>query len=153
MFSKEEAYQKKKDFWISYGGYMKLQKNAEGESINWINYKTGVKGLYFRTNVDRKYAEVFVQVDHPDPDMRQMIWEQLEEYELVLHSYIGEDWVWTAQDFDEDGKEISTIRIKLENVSIFRDADWPEIITFLKERIKNLDEFWIDHKDSFEIFK
>ena len=153
MFSKEEAYQKKKDFWVSYGGYMKLQKNAEGESINWINYKTGVKGLYFRTNVDRKFAEVLIQVDHPDPDMKQMIWEQLEEYEMVLHSYVGVDWIWNAQDFDEDGKEISTIRVKLENVSIFRDADWPNIISFLKERMKNLDEFWIDHKDSFEIFK
>lgn len=153
MFSKEEAYQKKKDFWVSYGGYMKLQKNAEGESINWINYKTGVKGLYFRTNVDRKFAEVLIQVDHPDPDMKQMIWEQLEEYELVLHSYIGDNWIWTKNDFDEDGKEISTIRIKLDDVSIFRDADWPNILTFLKERIKNLDEFWVDHKESFEIFK
>lgn len=132
---------------------MKLQFNAEGESINWINYKTGVKGIYFRTNVDRKFAEVMIQVDHPDPDFRQMIWEQLEEYEIVLHSYIGEEWVWNKNDYDEDGKEISTIKITLENVSIFRDSDWPAIITFLKERIKNLDEFWIDHKESFEIFK
>ncbi|RLZ06543.1 DUF4268 domain-containing protein [Faecalibacter macacae] len=153
MYSKEEAFQKKKDFWVSYGGYMKLQMNAEGERINWINYKTGVKGIYFRTNVDRKFAEVMIQIDHADPDFRQMIWEQLEEYELVLKSYIGEEWIWTANDFDEDGKEISTVKIRLENVSIFRDSDWPEIITFLKERMINLDEFWIDHKESFEIFK
>ncbi|MBS7332133.1 MAG: DUF4268 domain-containing protein [Weeksellaceae bacterium] len=153
MYSKEEAFQKKKDFWVSYGGYMKLQMNAEGERINWINYKTGVKGIYFRTNVDRKFAEVMIQVDHPDPDFRQMIWEQLEEYEIVLQGYLGEDWIWTAQDFDDDGKEISTIKIRLENVSIFRDSDWPTIITFLKERMINLDEFWCDHKESFEIFK
>ncbi|QTV05106.1 DUF4268 domain-containing protein [Faecalibacter bovis] len=153
MYSKEEAFQKKKDFWVSYGGYMKLQMNAEGERINWINYKTGVKGIYFRTNVDRKFAEVMIQVDHPDPDFRQMIWEQLEEYEIVLQGYLGEDWIWTAQDFDDDGKEISTIKIRLENVSIFRDTDWPTIITFLKERMINLDEFWCDHKESFEIFK
>lgn len=132
---------------------MKLQMNAEGERINWINYKTGVKGIYFRTNVDRKFAEVMIQVDHPDPDFRQMIWEQLEEYEIVLQGYLGEDWIWTAQDFDDDGKEISTIKIRLENVSIFRDSDWPTIITFLKERMINLDEFWCDHKESFEIFK
>ena len=153
MYSKEEAYQKKKDFWISYGGYMKLQKNAEGESINWINYKTGVKGIYFRSNVDRKFAEVLVQIDHPDPDFNQMIWEQLEEYEIVLKSYVGEDWIWTKDDYDEDGKSISTIKIRLENVSIFRDSDWPTIISFLKERMMNLDEFWVDHKESFEIFK
>lgn len=153
MYSKEEAFQKKKDFWVSYGGYMKLQMNAEGERINWINYKTGVKGIYFRTNVDRKFAEVLIQVDHPDPEIRQMIWEQFEEYEIVLKGYLGDDWIWSAQDFDDEGKEISTIKIKLENVSIFRDSDWPTIITFLKERMINLDEFWVDHKESFEIFK
>lgn len=153
LYSKEEAFQKKKDFWISYGGYMKLQNNADGERINWINYKTGIKGIYFRTNVDRKFAEVLVQIDHQDPDLRQLIWEQFEEYEIVLKSYIGEDWIWSKVDFDEDGKDISTIKIRLEDVSIFRDNDWPAIISFLKERMKNLDEFWVDHKDSFEIFK
>lgn len=153
MYSKEEAYQKKKDFWISYGSYMKLQLNAEGESINWINYKTGVKGIYFRTNVERKHAEVMIMIDHPDPDFRQMIWEQFEEYEIVLHSYIGEDWIWNARDFDEEGKEISSIKTTLDRVSIFRDEDWPAIISFLKERMKNLDEFWVDHKESFEIFQ
>jgi len=153
LYSKEEAYQKKKDFWISYGSYMKLQKNAEGESINWINYKTGVKGIYFRSNVDRKFAEVYVQIDHPDPDFNHLIWEQFEEYEIVLKSYVGDEWVWTKDDYDEDGKAISTIKIRLENVSIFRDSDWPTIISFLKERMMNLDEFWVDHKESFEIFK
>lgn len=153
MYSKEESYQKKKDFWISYGGYMKLQLNAEGERINWINYKTGVKGLYFRTHVDRKFSEVYVEIDHPDSSIRHLIWEQFLEYENVLKSYVGDEWIWTENDYDEDGKEISTIKIKLENVSIFRDEDWPSIISFLKERIVNLDEFWVDHKDSFEIFK
>ncbi len=153
MYSKEEAYQKKKDFWISYGSYMKLQFNAEGESINWINYKTGVKGIYFRTNVDRKFAEVFIEIDHPDPSFRHLIWEQFVEYENVLHSYVGDKWIWTEDDFDEDGKAISTIKIRLDGVSIFRDSDWPTIISFLKEKMINLDEFWIDHKDSFEIFK
>lgn len=153
MFSKEEAYQKKKDFWVSYGGYMKLQKNAEGEAINWVNYKTGIKGIYFRTNVDRKFAEVMIQIDHPDPEIRTLIWEQFEMYENVLSSYIGEEWIWTATDFDEEGKEISTIRIRLDQVSIYRESDWPEIISFLKERMIHLDEFWVDHKESFELFK
>ena len=55
--------------------------------------------------------------------------------------------------YDEDGKMISTIKMRLENISIFRETDWPQIIPFLKDRMINLDEFWCDHKDSFEIFK
>lgn len=132
---------------------MKLQVNSEGEKINWINYNTGIKGIYFRTNVENKFAEVSILISHPDPDFQEMIWDQLEEYDLVLPSYLGEDWIWNKNDYTSEGKPISTINLKLENVSIFRESDWPTIITFLKENMMNLDTFWNDHKDSFEIFK
>ena len=153
MFSKEDAYRIKKDFWISYGTYMKLQMNAEGTRINWINYKTDVKGVYFRTDVERKFAEVSIEISHPDPSVQLMIYEQFEEYENVLESYLGEKWIWTKEDYDEDGKMISTIKMRLENISIFRETDWRQNIPFLKDRLFNLDQFWCDHKDSFVIFK
>ena len=153
MFSKEDAYRIKKEFWISYGTYMKLQMNAEGTRINWINYKTDVKGVYFRTDVERKFAEVSIEISHPDPSVQLMIYEQFEEYENVLQSYLGEQWIWTKEDYDEEGKQIATIKTRLENVSIFRETDWAQIIPFLKDRMINLDEFWCDHKDSFDIFK
>ncbi|WP_313376008.1 DUF4268 domain-containing protein [Chishuiella sp.] len=153
MFSKEEAYRIKKDFWTSYGSYMKLQMNAEGLPINWINYKTDIKGIFFRTDVERKFAEVSIEISHPDSSIRLMIFEQFEEYENVLKSYLGEEWIWTKEDYDEEGKNISTIKIRLDNISIFRETDWPGIISFLKSKMINLDEFWCDHKDSFEIFK
>lgn len=132
---------------------MKLQMNAEGTRINWINYKTDVKGVYFRTDVERKFAEVSIEISHPDPSVQLMIYEQFEEYENVLEGYLGEKWIWTKEDYDDDGKQIATIKTRLENVSIFRDTDWPQIIPFLKDRMINLDEFWCDHKESFEIFK
>ena len=153
MFSKEDAYRIKKEFWISYGTYMKLQMNAEGTRINWINYKTDIKGVYFRTDVERKFAEVSIEISHPDPSIQQLIFEQFEEYENVLQSYLGEEWIWTKEDYDDDGKQIGTIQTRLENVSIFREADWPQIIPFLKDRMINLDQFWCDHKESFDMFK
>lgn len=132
---------------------MKLQMNAEGLPINWINYKTDIKGIFFRTDVERKFAEVSIEISHPDSSIRLMIFEQFEEYDNVLKSYLGEEWNWTKEDYDEEGKNISTIKIRLDNISIFRETDWPEIISFLKSKMINLDEFWCDHKDSFEIFK
>ncbi|WP_094745914.1 DUF4268 domain-containing protein [Vaginella massiliensis] len=153
MFSKEEATKIKKEFWTAYGSFMKLHPNANGERVNWINYNTGVKGIYFKTNVENKHAEVSITIAHPDPDFQEMIWDQLEEYNLVLNSYLGEDWIWSKKDFTPEGKPISTIRLRLENVSVFRESDWPSIIRFFKEHMLNLDSFWVDHQDSFEIFK
>ncbi len=127
--------------------------NAEGTRINWINYKTDLKGVYFRTDVERKFAEVSIEISHPDPSIQQLIFEQFEEYENVFQSYLGEEWIWTKEDYDDDGKQIGTIKTRLENVSIFREADWPQIIPFLKDRMINLDQFWCDHKESFDMFK
>lgn len=153
MYSKEEAYQKKKDFWIAYGGYMKLQMNAEERRVNWVNYKTGVKGLYFKSDVDRKFASVAIEMSHANPAMNEMIWEQFEAYEVVLASYLGNDCVWNKNDQTEDGKPILTIGIRLENVSIFRESDYPAIIDFLKTNMIALDAFWTDHQESFDVFK
>jgi len=51
MFSKKEASQLRKKFWMIFGQYMSPVLSSEGEKINWINYKTGVKGLQFKMNV------------------------------------------------------------------------------------------------------
>jgi len=153
LFSKEEAVRIKKDFWIAYGSYMKLQLNADYEKINWINYNTGIKGIYLKSNVENKFAEVYILIDHPDPSYQELIWEQFIEYDLVLNSYLGEDWIWNKNDFTQEGKAVSTIKIRLENVSIFRNSDWQNIVIFLKENMMALDSFWVDHKESFEIFK
>ena len=48
MYSKAEATQLRQAFWTAFGQYMAPVPSAEGETTNWINYKTGFKHLYFR---------------------------------------------------------------------------------------------------------
>lgn len=153
MFSKEEAHQIRTKFWISFGQYMKLQKSSEGAEINWINYKTGIKDLSFKTDVDNKSAKISIEITHKDLSLQELMHEQFEEFQAVFHSYFEEEWIWSKQYSDEYGKIISSIDLKLEKVSIFRESDWSEIINFLKTNLMKLDEFWNDVKDSFEMFK
>lgn len=153
MYSKEEAFQIRKKFWTSFGRYMKLQISASGEEVNWINYKTGIKELYFKTDVDNKSARIAIEISLKDREMQELMFEQFEEYLPLFESIVGEDWIWFRSFFDENGKEISKIELRLEKVSIFREENWSEIIGFLKENLLKLDEFWDVTKDSFEIFK
>lgn len=132
---------------------MKLQSSASGEEVNWINYKTGIKELYFKTDVDNKSARIAIEISLKDREMQELMFEQFEEYLPLFESTVGEDWIWYQSFFDENGKEISKIEIRLEKVSIFREENWPEIIGFLKENLLKLDEFWDMVRDSFEIFK
>ncbi|SMC79737.1 DUF4268 domain-containing protein [Moheibacter sediminis] len=153
MYSKEEAQQIRTKFWISFGQYMKLHLSSEGESINWVNYKTGIKDLFFKTDISNKSAKISIEITHKDLSIQELMYEQFQEFQSMFHSYFDEEWIWSKQYSDEQGKIISSIELTLEGVSIFRESDWVIIINFLKTNLINLDGFWNDVKDSFEMFK
>jgi len=153
MYSKEEAQQIRTKFWTAFGQYMKLQKSSEGQPVNWINYKTGIKDLYFKTDADNKSARIAIEMTQKDIEMQELMYEQFEEFQPLFESYFETPWIWQKGIYDEHGRRISKIETRLENLSIFRESDWPEIIRFLKTNLLKLDEFWNDAKDSFEIFK
>ena len=54
MYSKSEASQLKQEFWTSFGQYMSPVLSAEGEKLNWINYKTGEKDIFFKMKANNK---------------------------------------------------------------------------------------------------
>lgn len=153
MYSKEEAYLIKKKFWTSFGKYMKLQTSASSLAVNWVNYKTGIKDLYFKTDVDNKQARIAIEIHSKDEGIRLLMYEQFQEYQVLFESQVGEEWIWWSSFFDWNGKEISKIELVKEKVSIFRESDWQEVVIFFKENLLKLDEFWETAKESFEMFK
>lgn len=153
MYSKEEASQIRKKFWVSFGKYMRLQPSASGGRVNWINYKTGIKGIFFKTDVGNKSARIAIEIRPADDEMRPLMFEQFEEYKTFFESAVGEEWLWLQEVYDDTGMLLDKIELRLENVSIFRETDWPEIIQFLKTNLILLDEFWDAAADAFGIFK
>lgn len=153
MYSKEESHQIRTKFWTSFGQYMKLQKSSEGQTTNWVNYKTGIKDLYFRTEVGNKSARIAVEIASKDEGMRDLLYEQFEEFRPLFESYFEQEWEWVKGKYEDSGKTIHSISLQLDGVSLFRESDWPAIISFLKTNLVKWDEFWNDTKDSFEIFK
>lgn len=152
MYSKEEAAEIRKKFWTSFGQYMKLQESASGEEVNWVNYKTGIKGIFFKTDFQNKSARIAIEISLKDQEIQELIYEQFVEFDALFASEVG-DWIWFPDYVDEAGKQISKIELQLEKVSIFRESDWFETINFLKDNLLKLDEFWVNVKDSFEMFK
>ena len=58
--------------------------------------------------------------------------------ELLHHIAYGIQW-W--EDNYIHGKTVSRIGMQLKNVNVFREEDWPVIISFLKPRMIALDFF------------
>ncbi|ETZ22278.1 DUF4268 domain-containing protein [Pedobacter sp. V48] len=153
MYSKDQASQIKQAFWTAYGQYMALQPSAEGLRINWINYKTGIKHLAFKMQVDKKSAWIGIELANPDLTIQQLLFEQFEEYKKLLTGILGEEWQWELHSTDEYGKTVCKIYTVLPGISIFNKEDWPKLISFFKPRIIALDEFWSDARYGFELFK
>jgi len=153
MYSKDQASQLKQAFWTAFGQYISPQLSAEGMRVNWVNYKTGIKHLYFRMHADNRTARIAIEMAHPDAGIQELFFEQFKEYKNILHSALGEDWDWQLHAADDYGKTISRIYKEISPVNVFNNNDWPQLISFFKPRIIALDEFWSDAKYGFDALK
>jgi hypothetical protein len=151
MYTKEQASQLKQAFWTAFGQYMGPVLSAEGSRVNWVNYKTGVKHIFFRMQADNKMASISIDITHPDKELQQLFFEQFATYKTMLRNTLDEEWEWQLHTTDEYGKTISRIYTELTPISIFNKEDWPKLISFFKPRIIALDEFWYDARAAFEV--
>ncbi|MEQ9307074.1 MAG: DUF4268 domain-containing protein, partial [Marinoscillum sp.] len=130
MFSRVEASQIRQEFWTTFGQYMKPVPSSEYMPVNWINYNTGLKDVFFRMETGRKSAIISISIEHNDRDIQELYFEQFLELKTLLHSELGEDWEWDLHHITENGKVISRIYKELPAASVFNKDLWPELISF-----------------------
>jgi len=153
MFKRKEASRLREEFWTTFGRYMSPVPSATGLKINWINYKTTVKDVYFRMDVNRKSAVISITLEHTDDSMRELYFQQFQELKTLLYSTLEEEWDWQTHSLKADNRTMSCIYKELPGVSVFNKEQWPELISFFKPRIIALDRFWEDARYSFETLR
>ncbi len=72
---------------------MALHTSADGDKVNWINYKTGIKHLYFKMDADNKVATVAIQWSQPDAGLRALMAEQFFQFKALLQDLLEEEWI------------------------------------------------------------
>jgi hypothetical protein len=153
MYSKDEASQIRQAFWTTFGQYIAPQLSADGLKVNWMNYKTGVRNVFFRMEAANRSANIAILINHTDIGIQELFYEQFLELKNILHASIEEEWTWEPLRYDENGRMISRIYKEIKEVSIFNRNDWPALISFFKPRIIALDDFWSIAKYSFDALK
>lgn len=150
MFSKEEAKELTTLFWTSFGKYMQKHKPTFAKHVKWVNYKTGVKDIYFRLHADKKTASIAIELQHQDESIRKLYFEQFTELKTVFTATAGE-WIWEEEYFGFKGNEISRIYLDHDiKFNIFIKDTWGECFQFFEKHIVNLDEFWCDFNEIFK---
>lgn len=144
MYTKQEIQKQRQAFWTTFGKYMQPILSADGEKVNWINYKTGIPGIQFKMDADSEYASISIVLSHNDSERRSSFYNKLLQLKMVLHEAVGGEWLWQPDVTDEYGKHVSKVDTTLHNINILRNEDWPQIISFFKPRI-------IEHWMSFGV--
>ncbi len=151
MYTREQASQIKQVFWTRFGKYMSPVLSAEGEKINWINYKTGIRSVSFKMNATKDEVSIAIEIVHKDREPALKLYDQFVFLQSFLEEALEEKWEWESAAENEHHQQLSRISAVYKPCNIFKETDWPIIISFLKPRIIALDKFWCEHKMIFEL--
>ena len=148
MWSKEEARNRKKRFFTNFGIYMKKYIPEYGEKIRWVNYRTGVNDIKFKIECQKKISRVCIDIVHKDQSIREIFYEQFEEFKSILNQSMDE-MVWIKKYRLDSGYYIARIYTELTGPSINSESDWGEIYCFIEKNLIALHEFWEVSQDIF----
>lgn len=150
VYSKNEASILRQEFWTNFGLYMKPVPTKDDSKVNWINYKTGLKHIRFTMAADQNKAMIAIEINHPDSHFQQLYTDQFILLKRYFKEIMEEDWQWNLHMPNDFGSFHTIICREIKDVNIFNKNDWPVLITFFKERIIKLHEFWCTARYSFE---
>ncbi|WP_291106791.1 DUF4268 domain-containing protein [Flavobacterium sp. UBA6195] len=138
MFSKEEALQIKKDFWIAF---------AEEYPRKWLLYNTKIKDVTFKFYVDNKKAQVLLDIEPKDEEKRKIYYEKVESLKTILLEDYLDDVIFERNFYLETGKVISRVWVEKTGISINNKNTWLEIFDFFAEKMDAFERFFYENED------
>lgn len=147
MFTREELKSINTSFWTAFGTVMKPHKSVMGNKVNWSNYNTKVKGIYFRFLCDKQSASVCLDFENKDADFKELHLDQFKEVQTAFNSYMPTQL--TQEQILIDNREIARFSSSISNCSLYNKSTWPEVFAFFKMHAIAFDEFWNDFKELF----
>ena len=138
MFSKEEALQIKKDFWIAF---------AAEYPRKWLLYNTKIKDVTFKFYVDNKKAQVLLDIEPKDENKRIIYYEKVESLKNILLEEYLPDAIFERNFYLQNGKILSRVWVEKEGISINNKKTWPEVFEFFSEKMDAFERFFYEHED------
>ncbi|WP_396162332.1 DUF4268 domain-containing protein [Flavobacterium sp.] len=138
MFSKEEALQIKKDFWIAF---------AEAYPRKWLLYNTKIKDVTFKFYVDNKKAQVLLDIEPKDEEKRKIYFEKVFSLKTILLEEYLEEAIFERNYYLESGKVISRIWVEKTDISINNKNNWEAIFEFFNTNMDAFERFFYENED------
>lgn len=138
MYSKQENQRLKHDFWIAF---------AEAYPRKWVLYNTKIKDFSFKFWADNKKAQVLIDIEMRNDELRHAYFEKMEALKSILEQDYIQDLVFYRDFTLENGKTISRIWVEKDGLSISNRATWPDIFDFFAYNMQKLEMFYSEFGD------
>lgn len=138
MFSKAEAQEIKKEFWISF---------AEAYPRKWLLYDTKIKDVSFKFYVDNKKAKVMLDIEPKETEKRKIYYNNLLSLKGILRDEYLSEAVFQEDYYLENGKAISRVWVEIEGISLYNKASWAMIFRFFSLNMDAFERFFEEYND------
>lgn len=138
MYSKKEALFIKKEFWVAF---------ASVYPRKWLLYDTKIKDVTFKFYVDNKKAQVMLDIEPKDEELRKIYFEKIESLKTILQEDYLSETIFERNFYLENGKVISRIWVELLGVSLNNKNTWGEIFKFFSNTMTQFELFFFEYED------
>jgi hypothetical protein len=138
MYSKEETRQLNQDFWESFHNYTLYYSKQVSEPIDWMLYKTKIKGLELKFEVEPKWIAVVLEINHKNEERRLNYFSELEKYRNLIDEGFEARLNWEETFRLKEGKNVSRVYIGITEYNFHSRDHWKEIFHFMATNMYRL---------------
>ncbi|RYD51354.1 MAG: DUF4268 domain-containing protein [Sphingobacteriales bacterium] len=149
MFSKTETSAGKQAFWTAFGRYMQPVTGADGLPRKWLNYETGVHGLYIRVLLIGSNAYAGFEISDASGGLGAHQATLLTRTATQLNTHTETDWDWIP--VPDRPADSVFLGIQVSGTSPMVQSNWPELISFFKRALLAMDAYWTETGFAFEM--
>lgn len=149
MYSKKELNELKTDFWEGFSRFTSYYSLEVEKDIRWVYYKTGISGLEFKFELEKKYCSVILEVNSKEEKRRILIFNDLLSFKSIISAKINESAIWEDKHELSKNKYVSRIYVEQYGLNYLNRMHWPQLYRFMA---KNMFEFQKSVEDVLDIF-
>ena len=138
MYSKADNQKLKHEFWVDF---------ATKYPRKWVLYDTKIKDFSFKFFADNKKAQVLIDIEHRNDDLRSQYFEKIEALKTILEDEFIKDLVFEKNHTLENGKTISRIWVEKDGFSMSNRNHWEYIFDFFFEKMNALELFYLEYDE------
>jgi hypothetical protein len=109
--------------------------------------RTGIKQLKLKFDFNEQYALVGIDIETKNMDKRLELFEKLEQVKPHIEKALGQNLIWNIEEILENGKSISRVALKMEDVNIYEKECWDKVFPFFFKKMMKLEDFFEEFQD------